>query len=293
MTSLQASHGRPVGEVWIILVNYNGLPHILDCLTSLKNQTYHEREIVVVDNASHDDSLRVIQRRFPWVRLLSSPINGGFAQGANLGLNLALEQGAQAAWLLNPDATAHPHALAALVRAMESDPRVGAVGSLLRWAGQDRVQAWGGGKVNLITGRSRHHTKPTPQGAPDYLCGASLLLRCQALRQVGLLDSDFPLYWEDADLCWRLRREGWRLAVAQDSLVEHRPSSGLAGDERAWHRLYTGGSVRFFRKHAPLPWLAVALSAGGRLARRAAQGRWSAVSGIWQGIFSPGWGRLP
>ncbi|MCB2189969.1 MAG: glycosyltransferase family 2 protein [Deltaproteobacteria bacterium] len=279
--------------MFAVLVNYNGLPHILDCLTSLISQTYTQNAIVVVDNASQDDSPQMIQRRFPGVKFLPSPVNGGFAQGANLGINLALDQGAKAVWLINPDAKAHPEALEALVRVMADDPKVGAVGSVLRWEGQDRVQAWGGGKVSLITGRSRHLTQPPSQGAPDYLCGASLLLRAQALKQVGLLDPGFPLYWEDADLSLRLRGAGWRLAVAPESVVEHQPSTGLGANEEAWHRLYTGGSMRFFRKHAPLPWLPLALSSGARLARRAMQGRWQAAAGIWQGLFSSERGRLP
>lgn len=274
----------------VVLVNYNGLPHILDCLASLQEQTHSPDQIVVVDNASQDGSPAMIQRRFPQVKLLSSPVNCGFAQGANLGINQALAEGAWAVWLLNPDATAQAPALAALVQALARDPRAGAAGSVLRWAGQNRVQAWGGGSLNLVTGRSRHLTRPQ---TPDYLCGASLLLRCRALRQVGLLDPGFPLYWEDADLSWRLRRAGWRLAVAPDSLVEHQPSTGLGGNEAAWHRLYTCGSLRFFRKHAPLPWLPLALGCGARLARRAAQGRWQAAAGICQGLFSRQRGRLP
>ncbi len=293
MSDSPSKPDAPPGSVWIVLVNYNGLPHILDCLASLQRLTHPAQEVVVVDNASRDGSPEVIRGRFPEVRLLPSPVNGGFAQGANLGLGLALDQGAWAVWLVNPDATAQPQALEALVRVMAHEPQVGAAASLLRWAGQDRVQAWGGGTVNLITGRARHLTAPPDRGGPDYLCGASLLLRGQALREVGLLDPEFPLYWEDADLSWRLRRAGWRLAVAPDSVVEHHPSTGLGDNEEAWHRLYTNGSLRFFRKHAPLPWLPVALSSGARLARRAAQGRWRAAAGIWQGLFSPDRGRLP
>ncbi|MCF8048524.1 MAG: glycosyltransferase family 2 protein [Desulfarculaceae bacterium] len=290
---MQQKQENKWGPVHVVLVNYNGLPHVLGCLSCLMSQTYAQREIVVVDNASHDQSPQIIQRRFPQVHFLASPVNGGFAQGANLGIKLALEQGAEAVWLLNPDATAHPQALEALVRVLAGRPKVGAVASVLRWAGQDRVQAWGGGNLSLITGRAHHITQAPKAGAPDYLCGASLLLRAEALGQVGLLDPDFPLYWEDADLSWRLRRAGWQLAVAPDSVVEHQPSTGLGDNEEAWHRLYTNGSLRFFRKHAPLPWLPVILSSGARLARRALQGRWQAAAGIWQGLFSPGRGRLP
>ena len=218
----------------------------------------------VVDNASRDQSPRTIQRCFPQVKFLASPVNGGFAQGANLGINLAMEQGAAAIWLLNPDATAHPQALEALVRVMAGEPKVGAVASVLRWAGQDRVQAWGGGDLSLITGRSRHLTQPPSRGAPDYLCGASLLLRGRALKQVGLLDPGLPpvLGGRRPELAVCARPGGawpwllirwWSISPAPAWVITKRPG----------HRLYTYGSVRFFTKHAHLPWLPVALSSGG------------------------------
>ncbi|MCB2228215.1 MAG: glycosyltransferase family 2 protein [Desulfarculaceae bacterium] len=279
--------------VWAVVVNYNGLPQVLDCLGSLQGQTMPPGRIVVVDNASRDGSPQAIKERFPQATLLAAPHNGGFAQGANLGLQAALDQGAEAVWLLNPDAVARPRALAALLRALEDDPQAGAAASVLLWAGGGRVQAWGGGNVSLLTGRSRHLSAPPSGQGPDYLCGGSLLLRAEALARVGLLDPGFPLYWEDADLSWRLRRAGWRLAVAPESLVEHQHAAALGDNERAWHRLYTYGSSRFFAKHAPLPWLPLGLSAGARLVRRALQGRPQAALGIWDGLFSHGRKELP
>ncbi|BEQ15880.1 rhamnosyltransferase [Desulfoferula mesophila] len=290
---MRYNQGSRRSTVYAVLVNYNGLPHVLDGILSLLDLARAPERIVMVDNASRDGSPDIVRERFPMVELLTSPVNAGFAQGANLGLELALQRGADTVWLFNPDARAHPRALEAMLRVLDADPQVGAVGSLLRWAGRDRVQAWGGGRVSLVTGRARHLTRPPDRGGLDYLCGASLLLRARALRQVGLLDPGFPLYWEDADLSLRLRRAGWRLAVAPDSVVEHQPSTGLGHDEAAWHRLYTGGSLRFFGKHAPLPWLPVGLGSAARLARRLAQGRRAAAAGIIQGLFSRDWKKLP
>ena len=107
---------------------------------------------------------------------------------------------------------------------------------------------------------------------------ASVLLRCSALRAVGPLDEGFFLYWEDVDLSFRLRRAGWHITVAGDAVVEHPGHASLRFQSPEWDYHYTASSVRFFRRHAALPLLPIAASAGGRLVKRALRGRWGNVS---------------
>ena len=118
-------------------------------------------------------------------------------------------------------------------------------------------------------------------GAPiDYLIGASLLLRARALRQAGLLDEGYFLYWEDVELSFRLRAAGWRLAVAVDSTVEHRGTRPLAFAEPMRDFHYTRSSMRFLRDHARLPWLAGLLLTGRRIASRVRYRRWANLGAI-------------
>jgi hypothetical protein len=120
----------------------------------------------------------------------------------------------------------------------------------------------------------------------DYLQGASVLLRCAALREVGTLDEGFFLYWEDADLCFRLRRAGWRLAVASGAQVEHAGYGSLRFQSPEWDYHFTASSVRFFRRHASLPLIPIVVSASGRLLRRALHGRWANVRAVAAGLHA-------
>jgi GT2 family glycosyltransferase len=114
--------------------------------------------------------------------------------------------------------------------------------------------------------------------------GASLLLRWRALRDVGLLDERYFVYWEDTDLSFRLRAAGWGLAVAEGSVVRHHGNSSLGFQSPAWDRAFTASSIVFFRRHARLPWAPILVSVSGRMARRASRGRWRNARATWQGF---------
>jgi GT2 family glycosyltransferase len=270
----------------VVLLNYNRWEDTLRCLGGVDRQTLSPGRVIVVDNASSDDSARRLAQARPDVELVESPANLGFAGGNNLGVSLAREMGADYIWLLNNDALPLPDALRALVDMARADPALGAVGSVvLEDDGSEQVQVWGGGAVSFAWGLPHHHKQPVPTNRLDYLNAASLLLRCQALDQVGGgLDPGFFLFWEDTDLCFRLRRAGWDLATSPESRVLHRGSASIGFQSPLWDRHFTRSSVRFFRRHAAFwPW-PVLISAGGRLLARAAAGRWRNMAAVARGL---------
>lgn len=241
-------------RVAVVVVNFNEVDLTRDCLHSVAGQRPAPEPIILVDNGSTDASTRALRAEFPDVVILRSDTNLGFAGGANLGLRHALERQCDWVWLLNNDTQCEEGALEELLTEAGSDERVGAVGSTLVCDdGSGRVEAYGGGTVSLFTGLSRHVRTPPRRGNLDFLSGASLLLSCRALAQVGLLDPGFFLYWEDVDLAFRLRGSGWRIAVAAGSRIRHvgAASTGFLGT--AWDREFSRASVRFFRRHAPIP----------------------------------------
>ena len=132
----------------------------------------------------------------------------------------------------------------------------------------DRVQAWGGGKVNLWTGRSSHFRGPTNDEDLDYLTAASVLLPTQVLHQVGLLDAEYFMYWEDTDLSFRIRNAGWKLCVAADAVVLHKESASNDGGNPTLDRYMTASGIRFLARYARIPWIAIAVMIGGRAAKR-------------------------
>ncbi|MBU2847048.1 glycosyltransferase family 2 protein, partial [Acidithiobacillus ferriphilus] len=130
-------------------------------------------------------------------------------------------------------------------------------------------------------GVARHRRRPVAARRLDYLTAASILLRREALEGAGLFDEDtFFMYWEDADLCFRLRAQGWKLAVAGDAVIWHQRSSSLGHANPLKDYYVTVSSRRFLRRYAPWPRSAMTLGALGRIARRLLRGRWRNVRAI-------------
>ncbi|AWR86208.1 glycosyltransferase family 2 protein [Meiothermus taiwanensis] len=267
--------------VYVIILNWNGWQDTVKCIDSLKSLTYPNYKIVVLDNASTNDSVVRIREAHPDITVIETGANLGFAGGNNVGIRYALEHGAGYIWLLNNDTIASPGALAAMIEVAESDPKIGAVGSVLYYMNQpEKVQAWGGGQVNLLTGRSRHLLAP---GDLHYITGASMLLRREALEQVGLLDEGFFMYWEDTDLSFRLRQKGWMITVAPNSRVLHKESASAKKGSSQQDIWYNASAVRFFRRHAMFPFLPITLGVGGRILKRLLLGDWRRVRSVWLG----------
>jgi GT2 family glycosyltransferase len=272
-------------QVTAVVVDWNGATFTRACVVALAAIREPALQTIVVDNGSADpDALRALEAP-PAVRVLRLARNLGFAGGSNAGIRVACAEGADWIWLLNNDAEPHPDALSAMVTAGESDPRVGAVGCVLDEGGAGGpATIHGGGRVSFWSGLPRHHARRVPIAHVDYLRGASLLVRRRALAATGLLDEGFFLYWEDADLCFRLRAHGFALAVCEDAVVRHAGHGSLAFRSPEWDRHFTCSSVRFFRRHAALPAWPIAVSAGGRLVRRLAVGRWANARAVWDGL---------
>lgn len=235
----------------VVVLNYNGWRDTVACVESLKKLDRRPDEVVVVDNRSTDDSEARLREACPGVTVLQSGANLGFAGGNNVGIRAALASGAEAVWLLNNDATAHHQALGALEAALERDRGVGAVGSRIFHADRPEVlQCYGGGWAHPLTGRSSEFKAPVPVARLDYLTGCSLFVRREAFERVGLLDEGFFMYFEDAEFGFRLRRSGYRLAIADDSVIWHKGGATRKPGalESAWR---TQSLLRFQRACAP------------------------------------------
>ena len=269
------------------MLNWRGVEDTLACLESLRQLTYPNWQVVVVDNGSGDDSVVHITDHCPEVDLVETGANLGFAGGCNVGIRRALDRGADYLWLLNSDTWVNSTALSAMVELAERDPALGAVGSVIYdQAVPERILAWGGGWVDLRRGRPSHALAQVEGAALDYLTGASLLLRARALEQVGLLDESFFLYWEETDLCFRLRADGWKLGVAPDSRVWHRAPGGSRRRLRQKDRHFSESAVRFLFRYAPHPWMAALTGAALRLGKRLARGQFGRARAVVRGTLA-------
>ena len=260
---MTAPGAAEVPDVTVVTVTYEAGDLVLECLRSLRDQELGglRMAVVVVDNASTDGTADRVARAHPEVRLLRSPVNLGFAGGNNLALR---EVASPYVVLLNNDAVAEPGAVAALVRALaDGGERLAAVTATVLLAGRFRaagpdddavVDGPDGRWVDVVLvnstgnvvrqdgyGADRGWLARDATHRPERdvfgFCGAAAALRTSALRDVGLFDEDFFLYYEDSDLSWRLRLAGYRVEHCAHAVVRHRhaASSGEGSEVFRFH----------------------------------------------------------
>lgn len=270
--------------VFIVIVNWNGWTDTISCLKSLEKTSYPNFQIIVVDNASTDDSVERIRSAFPIINIYENAANNGFGAGNNAGIRLAFELGADFIWLLNNDTLPDSQALYAMVEVAMTDSLLGAVGCVLRYMDHpERIQAWGGGQVNLLFSSSRHHLGPVPPNKLHFLTAASVLMSRVALESVGIFDEGFFMYWEDVDLSFRIRRMGFKLAVAEKAQVLHRESSSTKSNLVSRDNYYSFSSARFLQKHVKLPTTFIFVSMIIRVFFRLIRGQYSRALAVYQG----------
>lgn len=281
-------------DLSIIIVSWNVCGLLRACLSSLPaslspsaSPTSHllphvsrlpPPETIVIDNASTDGSADMVANDFPGVRLIRNTENIGFGRANNQGIVLA--QG-HYILLLNSDTLLPPGVLAQLVDFMETHPQAGACSPrLLLPDGRPQPYAFGGdpslgyllrrGVNRLLFKRPLHDWAATTSQPVDWVSGACLLLRREALQQTGGFDEAFFMYFEDVDLCLRLRQAGWQ--------VWHHPAVGITHiggqslkQNPAAQAAYQQSLRHFYRKHYSLPaqWLlTLALAAYNALSSR-------------------------
>lgn len=236
-------------DVSIAIVAYNALDKLRDCLDSIAAQaTARTVETILVDNASTEPVAATVAAEYPWVRLIASPTNLGFAGGTNRALAAAT---GRFLWWLNPDTVLRdPRTLDRLVDRLEAEQPIGLLGCRLeRPDGTEQVVSPRLPSVWRDVLDLCHVRLAPPDGPVEFITGASLLTRREVFNSVGPLDEGYFLYFEDADWCRRARDQGYRAAVARDvSIVHHEgASAGERQIERREH--YYRGLLRYARRH--------------------------------------------
>ncbi len=244
----------------VLVVNHDGREHLRRCLGELARQAGSWGEVVVVDNASSDGSVEMVRSEFPAVRLLTLEENVGFSGANNRGAAIAR---GDRLLLLNSDAWLADGALDRLAAALDAEPGAAAAAPELRypdgrpqfaWAPETGV--WGEAVQKLRnrfeTRRWVHRPPPAalrPLFGPGWLTAACLLVEKRAFDQVGGFDERFFLYFEDVDLCRRLRLAGWRLVVVEGAVAYH--VKGGSRPSRRGEIEYRRAQLYYYRKHRP------------------------------------------
>lgn len=268
-----------IGTVSLVVVNYNARASIVACVSSVLNQV---DEVIVVDNASSDNSLAQLEAAFPGdrkLKIVRNRENLGFAAGCNIGVG---QSAGNCLFFLNPDCVLEPESVQHLVHTLKDSPDVGMVGGLLM--NSDGTEQAGGRRaiptpwrsfvrtfgLNRLSDRWPKlffdfylHNQPLPHHPIEVeaISGACMMVKREAMVNVGSWDEGYFLHCEDLDWCMRFRQKGWRIVFVPEARVVH--AAGVCSRSRPifveWHK--HRGMMRFYRKFfrhqypGPLMWL--------------------------------------
>jgi N-acetylglucosaminyl-diphospho-decaprenol L-rhamnosyltransferase len=270
-------------DLTVVIVNWNVRDLLQHCLCSVLSSAlpdpvtpgvwsfgpegasrYYRLEVLVIDSASSDDSVAMVERAFPTVRLVASDVNLGYTGGNNLGLR---ESRGRYVLLLNPDTEVLGTALSTMVSFMDAHPAVGVLGPQLVWP-DGSVQSSRRRFPSLYTGLIdstflekwfpqhpeliRFKVLDLPDDVPhevDWVVGACLLVRREVVQQVGELDDGFFMYSEELDWQKRIKDAGWQVVYLPAVQVVHHHGKSAEQVVALRHIRFGTSKVRYFSKH--------------------------------------------
>lgn len=246
-------------RVAVVLVNHECQADLLRCLSGLEAPSEWDLRVIVVDVSPLPDTAE-LQRSHPAVEVIRPEANRGFGAGCNTGIARALEDDAEFVFLLNPDtlvpAGEGPRLLGLLVGALRANPLLGATTPTLLAMPPARRVLYAGGEMTWWRGGPRHRRRLGGAADPavvetPFASGCALMLRAETLREVGPLETEYFLYFEDADYVERCRDSGWGAAWVPDARLHHRESGSIDRRGSLHAYLYSRNRLWFLRRWSP------------------------------------------
>lgn len=211
-----------------IVLNYNRKDDTLECLESLAKNTYSNQKTIVLDNRSTDTSVQAISQTFPKVEIIELQDNKGYAGNNNVGIQAALEQGADWVFVLNEDTILATDCITALVAIGESDPKTGIVGPMVYHFDEPGIIQSAGGVFDKHLRGSHLAQNKADKGqfdqphAVDWISGCAIMVRRAVIEQVGMIDERFFYYVEEAEWCLRTKKAGWKIIHVPQAKLWHK-----------------------------------------------------------------------
>jgi GT2 family glycosyltransferase len=254
--------------VYIVILNWNNADDTIECLQSISNSDFQSYVPIVVDNGSTNGSDKEIRERFPAISMIKLASNLGYAKGNNVGIQYALESGADYILVLNNDTLIDETMLRKLVEFAETKPNAGIVGPLMFCADPENTLFAAGSFINWYKGDTTHRGMyqsevdyPTPQipEPADFIVGCGALVSRKFVEEVGIMNTEYFLNYEDVEWGLRAWQNGFEVWFTPDSIMWHKVSStlGKASPENTYYM--TRNALLFFWKNAPIFWRWIAI----------------------------------
>jgi GT2 family glycosyltransferase len=257
-------------HVFTIILNWNQPEFTLDCLDSVEESLYPRNTVVLVDNGSTDGSPEIIRTRFPGATIIENPQNKGYSEGNNIGIQYALDQGADYIFLLNNDTLVDPKMLSEMVQVALSDPDIGIIGPTMfyidppdmLWGGQNRI-IWHRAHAERQKIGERLNIEALSNQPPafvDYIDSCAILIKREVLEKIGLMDSKYFINYDDLDLNLRAKKAGYKIVYVPRAVMWHKVSAAMGQASPATTYYMIRNSLLFFWTHTPAFWKIPAIS---------------------------------
>ena len=225
-------------RLFTVVLNWNGMEDLMECLRSVKASTYGN-ETIVVDNGSTDGSVKAVAEQFPDAAVIETGKNLGFGAN-NVGISKAVEDGADYVLLLNNDTWVDPECFGRLIQVAEENPQVGILSPRICYYSDPELIWYDGGILEKVNGfwKHGHINENCPVTAVsdearevDYICGCAMLIRRRVIEHIGGLNARFFMYWEDGEFSLRAKNAGFGLLHVPSAIVLHKVSRSSGGSE--------------------------------------------------------------
>ncbi|MFU8773934.1 MAG: glycosyltransferase family 2 protein [Anaerolineales bacterium] len=245
-------------SLYIVIVNWNLKEDTLACVHSLIKSGAETDHIIVVDNASTDGSVQALRKTFgSSLPIIEAGENLGFAAGNNLGIQEAIDSGADWILLLNNDTVVAIDTLSELKKVIQKNPDFSIVAPIIYYYDHPKIIWYLGDYLirgTLITTnphRGKKDTNNFPSFMPvDFVSGCGMMVKKEVFEEIGFFDPALFMYAEEVDFCWRARQAGYRLACATRAKVWHRISISAQKDQKSARYLRIRNQTRFYRKYS-------------------------------------------
>jgi GT2 family glycosyltransferase len=214
--------------LYVVVLSNNRPDDTLACLSSLYRSDYQNYRVLLLDYDSPEDALQAIRTEYAEVEIVPLAENLGYAGNNNVGIKMALERGAGWILLLNNDTLLDPACLSRMVDVGEADAHIGMLGPMVYHFDEPNVIQSAGGVLEKHWNSIHLGMNETDHGQfqsvrqVDWLSGCAILVRRALIEQVGTLDSDYFLYWEETEWCIRASQAGWKIFHVPGAKLWHK-----------------------------------------------------------------------
>ena len=251
-----------ISTVYIIIISYNRHKAVSRLLDSVYGSTYSDYNVIIIDNKSKDGTTEVIKKHYPACTVIPRGVNSGYGAACNIGIEKAINDGAEFLLILNQDTRIHEDMILNLVKSAEGKPSAGVIGPKTYFLGPGTS-----GRNRILYSGARRRVLPLVQDVGgmgrwdegqydicarvDYVWGHGMFVRTSSLKRVGFFDPKFFMYYEDLDLCIRMKRAGYEIWYEPAAVMWHDiPDGARASQSELWRWKHKSNSISIFhRKH--------------------------------------------